>query len=308
MEERIIDDEDARLVKIKRTKNGDDVVEDAREQAENDVAEESAPDDDFTVEFPDDGEYDEDLVGLTPAQLKEELERRERMKREAQERRDECVSAGKECFEGGDLDGAAENFALALTFVDGDEEAELWLWKTRTEQYPELNAYFKREFAEEFAFAPDAVREQILKRDGEKLKAERARLDAEIEPLKQTVLQKQTERREPLLAHKNYYRLRLCVLLALVACFGIACAVSGFYTVRTTSIAPIVMCAVFGGCAAVCLIVAVFFMRFTLVAARLFAANENLASTEDGRALLDLQERRECLTLVLGDVETDDEE
>lgn len=308
MEERIIDDEDARLVKIKRTKNGDDVVEDAREQAENDAAEESAPDDDFTVEFPDDGEYDEDLVGLTPAQLKEELERRERMKREAQERRDECVSAGKECFEGGDLDGAAENFALALTFVDGDEEAELWLWKTRTKQYPELNAYFKREFAEEFAFAPDAVREQILKRDGEKLKAERARLEAEIEPLEQTVLQKQTERRGPLLAHKNYYRLRLCVLLALVVCFGIACAVSGFFTVRTTSIAPIVTCAVFGGCAAVCLIAAVFFMRFTLVAARLFAANENLASTEDGRMLLDLQERRECLTLVLGDGETGDEE
>ena len=308
MEERIIDDEDARLVKIKRTKNGEDVVEDTGADEQAAPAEES-DENAFTVEFEGDEDYDEDLVGLTPTQLKEELERRERMRQEARDAYDECVRAGKECFDAGDYDGAAENFSLAVSFVADGEEAQRLLWVARAKQYPDLEAYFIEENARELANAPQSVREDVLSRDGEKLTAAREKLLAEIEPLEKQVLSKRDERREPLLANKNYYRVRLCVLLLCLVCFAIASGISAYYTVRTTSIAPIVTCAVFGGGAVITLIFAVIYTRFMLVALRLYHANGNLSSTEDGKNLLALKKREACLALILeGDREEEEGE
>lgn len=308
MEERIIDDEDARLVKIKRTKNGDDVVEDTGEEAVQTDASESDGND-YTVEFEGDEDYDEDLVGLTPAQLKEELERRERMQQEAQEAYEECVRAGRECFDAGDYDGAAENFSLAVSFVADGEEAQRLLWAARAKQYPDLQAYYIEENARELANAPRSVREDVLSRDGAKLTAARENLLAEIKPLEQEVLSKRKERRDPLLANKNYYRVRLCVLLLCLVCFAVASGISAYYTVRTTSITPIVTCAVFGGGALISLIFTVFYTRFLLVALRLYLANENLSSTEDGKKLLSLKQREACLALILeGEQEEEDGE
>lgn len=301
MEERIIDDEDARLIKIKRTKNGDDVVEDALEETpETDTAQEDIPDE-FTVEFADDENYDEDLVGLTPTQLKEELERRERVKREAREKCDECIRAGKECLQSGDFDGACESFSMALTFVWDDEEAHKLLWQARTKNYSDTEAYYREEYVTELLSAPEGVKAEVLSHDGEKLKAERQRLQEEIEPLQKTVSQKRAERREPLLRNKNYYRLRLIILVAVLACCALAAGISAYYTVRTTSIAPVVTAAVFGVGAGISLVFAVFYTRFWLVALRLFNANENVNSTDEGRKLTKLQEQEGCLALLIGE-------
>ena len=307
MEERIIDDEEARLIKIKRTKNGDDVVEDTGEAPEAD-AEQEETEDVFTVEFADDDNYDEDLVGLTPTQLKEELERRERIKREAREKCDECIRAGKTCLEDGDFDGACENFSLALTFVWDDEEAHKLLWQARTKNHTALEAYYNEEYITELLSAPEAVKTEVLSRDGEKLQAERIRLQDEIAPLRKEVMDKRAERREPLLQNKNYYRLRLMIFAIALACCAIAAGISGYYTVRTLSIAPVVTAAVFGGCAGIFLVLSLIYTRFWLVALRLFNANENINSTADGRKLTELEESESALALLLDGDNAEEEE
>ena len=77
MEERIMDEDELRGIKKRRDGEPDD------ESAAGDEAEiEYEITEDAALEGAD-GEYDEDLVGLTPTQLKEELERREKLREEA---------------------------------------------------------------------------------------------------------------------------------------------------------------------------------------------------------------------------------
>ena len=239
MEERIIDDEEARLVKIKRTKKGVDVVEDGSDTTTEEMlpaeplseSDEQALNDeavtDFLVEFQDDEDYDENLVGLTPSQIKEELERRERAKREAKENCEKLIASGKELLAQEKFEEAEEEFVSATFYDNENEEAHVLLWQARTKNYTEDEAYYDEDNAEEFTHAPQKAREDILIHDGEKLKAERIRLREEIAPLQEKVLNVREERREPLTANKNYYRLRLLVLLGLIACFAVAAGVSG---------------------------------------------------------------------------------
>ena len=101
MEERIIEDE-GRTIKVKRNALGG--IEDATdgaadgETSEGASSPESREDDvEFAVEFPEE-EYDEDMVGLTPSQLKKLQEERERARREAEEARDKLIAEGKKAL------------------------------------------------------------------------------------------------------------------------------------------------------------------------------------------------------------------
>ena len=311
MEERIIDDEEGRLIKIKRTKKGVDVVEDAIEEKNENAlpveplsqSDEEALQEqevaDFLVEFQDDEDYDENLVGLTPSQIKEELERRERAQREAKENCEKLVASGKELLKEEKFDEAAEELSAAILYDNNNEEAHILLWQARTKNYTDDEAYYDEDNAEELTRAPQTAREEILSHDGERLKAERLRLQEEIKPLKEKVFGVQRERREPLTANKNYYRLRLLILLGLMVVFGIAAGVSGYFTVRTLSIAPVVLAAVFGAGAFACLVAALVYTRFYLEAVRLYRINEDTYSTEEGRQLMDMIVREGCLQLVL---------
>ena len=65
MEERMIDDEEARGIKLKRTQSGEtDAVEEGTDEQEE-----------YVFDVPEE-EYDESLVGLTPSQLEQVLEER----------------------------------------------------------------------------------------------------------------------------------------------------------------------------------------------------------------------------------------
>lgn len=118
MEERIIEDE-GRTIKVRRNALGG--IEDATDGAlpEGGAAEgASSPDAgpggteedvEFAVDFPEE-EYDEDMVGLTPSQLKRAQEERERARREAEEARDKLISEGKKALSS--LDYAAAETGL----------------------------------------------------------------------------------------------------------------------------------------------------------------------------------------------------
>ena len=67
MEERLIDKDESRKIKIKHTAEGEDVVDALAPDGEEEAVEEEETD--YIVELPEeDEEYDEDLVGLTPSQ------------------------------------------------------------------------------------------------------------------------------------------------------------------------------------------------------------------------------------------------
>ena len=126
MEERIIDKDELRGVKKKRTDGEEDVVDINTTDA--DLPEEA----EYSVEF--DGEYDEDLVGLTPTQLKEELERRERLREEAHAEAVKYLAAGEEAFEKGDFARAERDFRDALSY-EFSEQTQERLFAAVTDNY-----------------------------------------------------------------------------------------------------------------------------------------------------------------------------
>ena len=302
MEERIIEDE-GRTIKVKRNALGG--IEDATDgAAEGETPEgasspENAEDDvEFAVDFPEE-EYDEDMVGLTPSQLKKLQEERERARREAEEARDKLISEGKKALSSLDYAAAEKFFSQALTYDEESVEALLGVWESRTQGFTDDSPFFIEENAEKFARMPKEVRSFILERVGSRLQDARQGILEEMRPLKAAVEEAREARRGALDANKRYYLVRTAafgiaavLLLALVAIFSA-------FLLRTRGSWPVVGMAVSGGLAFVCLIFLVVYLRGLVFALRLSADNERNAGTEDGRRLQALEDEEYCLKLIL---------
>ena len=307
MEERIIEDE-GRTIKVKRNALGG--IEDATDGAlpEGGTAEgASSPDAgpggteedvEFAVDFPEE-EYDEDMVGLTPSQLKRAQEERERARREAEEARDKLISEGKKALSSLDYAAAEKFFSQALAYDEECVEALLGVWESRTQGFTDDSPFFIEENAEKFARMPKEVRSFILERFGSRLQDARQGILEEMRPLKAAVEEAREARRGALDANKRYYLVRTAafgiaavLLLALVGIFSA-------FLLRTRGSWPVVGMAVSGGLALVCLIFLVVFLRGLVFALRLSADNEKNEGTEDGRRLALLEGEESCLKLVL---------
>ena len=307
MEERIIEDE-GRTIKVKRNALGG--IEDATDGAlpEGGTAEgASSPDAgpggteedvEFAVDFPEE-EYDEDMVGLTPSQLKRAQEERERARREAEEARDKLIAEGKKALSSLDYAAAEKSFSQALTYDEECVEALLGVWESRTQGFTDDSPFFIEENAEKFARMPKEVRSFILERFGSRLQDARQGILEEMRPLKAAVEEAREARRGALDANKRYYLVRTAafgiaavLLLALVGIFSA-------FLLRTRGSWPVVGMAVSGGLALVCLIFLVVFLRGLVFALRLSADNEKNEGTEDGRRLALLEGEESCLKLVL---------
>ena len=307
MEERIIEDE-GRTIKVKRNALGG--IEDATDGAlpEGGTAEgASSPDAgpggteedvEFAVDFPEE-EYDEDMVGLTPSQLKRAQEERERARREAEEARDKLIAEGKKALSSLDYAAAEKFYSQALTYDGESAEALLGVWESRTQGFTDDSPFFIEENAEKFAGMPEEVRSSILERVGSRLQDARQGILEEMRPLKAAVEEAREARRGALNDNKHYYLVR-------TAAFGIAAvlllALMGVFSaflLRTQGIWPVVGMAVSGGLAFVCLIFLVVYLRGLVFALRLSADNERNAGTEDGRRLQALEDEEYCLKLIL---------
>ena len=303
MEERIIEDE-GRTIKVKRNALGG--IEDATDGAlpggetpEGASSPESREDDvEFAVDFPEE-EYDEDMVGLTPSQLRKLQEERERARREAEEARDKLIAEGKKALSSLDYAAAEKSFSQALTYDEECVEALLGVWESRTQGFTDDSPFFIEENAEKFAGMSEEVRAPILERVGSRLQDARQGILEEMRPLKAAVEEAREARRGALNDNKHYYLVR-------TAAFGIAAvlllALTGVFSaflLRTQGIWPVVGMAVSGGLAFVCLIFLVVYLRGLVFALRLSADNERNAGTEDGRRLQALEDEEYCLKLIL---------
>lgn len=300
MEERIIDKDELRKIKVKKNAAGgvEDVTEETLEGTEN-VAE-----DEVTLELPDLEEYeDEDLVGLSPSQLKRELERREKAAADARAERDRLLEEGERLLKNGKFEEAKPFFAQAALYDPECARANQAIWICHTEDFGNLEPLYELDLAREFAEADDETKKFVRRKVRESLEADRALYLEEAAPLREQVEKGQRERRSAFLKNRNYYFVRFSVFMAAFALMLIAAGVSAYFIVRTNTMIPIILVGVFGALALVLFAVAVVFSRKLLVAQRLCGQNEKLTSTDDGERLDYLLKRLECLSIILDDEE-----
>lgn len=307
MEERIIEDE-GRTIKVRRNALGG--IEDATDGAlpEGGTAEgASSPDAgpggteedvEFAVDFPEE-EYDEDMVGLTPSQLKRAQEERERARREAEEARDKLIAEGKKALSSLDYAAAEKFFSQALTYDEESAEALLGVWESRTQGFTDDSPFFIEENAEKFAGMSEEVRSSILERVESRLQDARQGILEEMRPLKAAVEEAREARRGALDANKRYYLVRTAAFGIAAVLFLALMGVFSAFLLRTSGSWPAVCMAVFGGLALLCLIFLVVFLRGLVFALRLSHDNEKNEGTEDGRRLALLEREEHCLRLVL---------
>ena len=296
MEERILDDDESRGIKIKRTANGGtDAVDGLAE------GDETLPEEELYIDLPDE-EYDEDLVGLTPTQLKEELERREKLKREAREESERLMASADEKLAAEKFADAELLYAQALVCDGENDAAAAGLWTARTKNFTDAEAVLAENVAEELA-ANETARALVAEKLGKDLLALRAAYAGEEAEIAPPFEKKQAERREAFAANRKYYLVRFSVFLFIAVLFCIGIGVSAYFIPRTRSDTPVIFVGVFAGLNLVSLAAAIVYARKLFVASGLYVQNEKLSSTETGARIAFLRERLHAIGLVLGDGE-----
>lgn len=295
MEERMIDKEDERLIRIKRKAEGVDA-----EDATLPDGEES--EEEILVTVPEEDEdYDEDMVGLTPSELAREKARREKAEAEARAECEKLAAAAEEELNAGAYEKAEALFAQANCYGFSYENVTKGLWSARTKNFTTTEPFYDEENAEEFSAADDSAKAFVREKIGAVLKREREELEKEEEELAPRVLGMQEERRQAFEGNRRYYAIRFLVFLGVLAAFLIATAVSATYIVRTRSSVPVILTGVFGGLALISFVAAlVFFLKFA-GANKLCRINSKISSTDDGARLEEIRNKLECLKLILED-------
>ena len=314
MEERIIDDEYGRGVRLKKTKDGYVDVTDEMAEGESPEMEEG---EEISFEFPTLEGYDaeedhEDLVDLSP----EEAERVLKEKAEALERRrNEYVRTceqGKKLLESGSYKSAELEYEKALALDEEATEASVGYWRAKTSDFTDPDALIS-EYVDagieslEYDLGYEAA--DIIKKNYRAAFEKRvAELTAEEGPLREKVEEKQEARREVLSSRKLRWGVAFVLTLFPVIAALIATLVVGFKNFSTREeeyIVPTIILA----CVSV-----VFFIAFMIVtnkyinAGRMYRLNERLSSTADGQRLLEIAEYKELYEALLAAPETDEEE
>ena len=298
MEERIIDDEYGRGVRLRKTKDGyvdvtDELSEDA-ERAEDIAAEGTQDTEEISFEFPDFvEEEDEDLIGIDPAEA--ERIRQERAA-EAAKRREEYeryCKEGDEFLALGSFKAAILKYEKALKLDDMPKEAAYGYWRARTENFKEPDVLVE-EYADigeenlEFDLGYETI-EAFKQEYGEVFKRRVKELTEEETPLKEEVEEKQGKRRTYLkerfktaCIYFGVSAVPMLVALIMAVIFGLKIT----STPDNTFVLPTILS---GAAWVVFFIVFAVFTNKFLNALRMYRANEDLSSTETGAKLLQIR-------------------
>lgn len=322
MEERIIDDEYARGIRLKKTENGyvdvtDEIAETGAEKgetAENEqtktaeeqaAAETNAALDDaedetaeeVLIEFPE--EDDEELAALSFEEAEELKKKREEERKKREETAQKFCEEGEKYLENDAFVKAAEAFDKALAELPAYERAAIGYWRAKTENgktlTPLLDEWAGEEYEQFTTMYSEECAQKMREEFGEKMAAEKSAKEAEIAPLKED-FEAQTQKRRTLLKERTYRARRkfiplLSVEIALVA-FCIVFAMNIFTRADSVFVWLAVLCG------AAFVVVLPFFCKATSTLAHntsLSKANESKSSTEEGRKLMQLEDEAEFL-------------
>ncbi len=301
MEERIIDEEIGRKIKVKKLQNGETDVVDELSETENEAAENAenteVNEEEFAFELPDMEEDDEDLVGLSP---EEALALRQKKAEEEAARKAEyeaLIALGDEQLSAGEFVAAEATFEKALMLDDVATEASVGYWRAKTENFDKPDVLMD-EYVEagienlEFDLGYQAT--EIIKAEYKDKFARRyEELIAEETPLREKVLGAQERRRAILKPRRKKSALAFGISSA--AFIGSLAATATFalknFTVKDDSfILPTIIAG------AVSVVVFAVFGVFTnkfVNACRIYRANEKLSSTDDGARLEEIAEYKD---------------
>ena len=319
MEERIIDDEYGRGIRLKKTKDGYvDVTDELAENAETEgveaevAAEEEG--EEVSFEFPvfDVEEEDEDLIGLDPEEAARI--RREREEAAAQRR----AEYERLCAEGDELLAQESFHAAELKYekaVKLDEEAtnaSVGYWRAKTANFTNPDVLVEEYLEEgieslEYDLGYTAI--DVIKRDyRDSFQRRLDELTAEEGPIAEAFEAKQAKRREYLKARVKtsilafaVAALPLIVALILTVVFGL----KNFTISDDRYIIPTIIC---GGIALVTFIVFMVFTNKLINACRMRRANERLDTTEEGEKLANIRVYKELYEDLLAEPTDEDEE
>lgn len=285
MEERILDEDERRGIRLKRTADGKtDAVEDTGEE-------------EVAFDFPE--EYDESLAGLSQAQAEEELARREKARIEAQETCRKLIEEGQALLAEEKFDEAEERFAQASVYDDGNGEAADGLFAAATRNFTDTEKLYSDERREDLK-RMERGRALVLERLGEQLRREREDYQSEADSLRPQVMEKQEERREAFAANKKHYVICTCIALALTVAFAIATAISADNILRVQdSVVPVALTIVFGVVTFAAVTLLAVYCAKLVGAVRLCRENEKPNATKDGARLLFLEDRLAFLGALL---------
>ena len=306
MEERIIDDEYGRGVRLKKTKDGYvDATDEAVEQDEVETEET----DEVAFEFPvlGDEEDDEDLVGLSP---EEALKLRQKKEAEAKARKEEydrVCAEGYAFLDAEDFENAEKTFEKALTLDNEATQASVGYWRAKTQNFANPDALVE-EYADasieslEYDLGMDAV-DIIKEQYQDVLKKRYEELKAEEEPLAKVVEERQ-ERRGAVLKERFKKAVLACFCVGIP--FIALCVVTGivaqknFLVIDNTYVVPTV---ILGVLTFVGLIAFIVTLNKWINVRRLKKSNERIDATEDGERLVEVRDYMEIYRNLLIETE-----
>lgn len=309
MEERIIDDEYGRGIRLKKTKDG--YVDVTDELTETDGVAETVEEegDEIAFEFPNLEEDDEDLVGLSNEEALALRKKKQAEKEKRQAEYQQLCKEGEGMLAEGNYTDAEKVFEKALQLDDEAREASVGYWRAKTEDFKNpdvLAAEYVEAGIESLEFdlgyrATDDIRERYETVFRGRIQA----LEAEEKPLAEKVEEAQDRRRVII---KKRITNRTLVFLVCLLPFAALVALAVVFGMKnfTTSGGKFITPTIIAACAAV-----VTFIPFAVSCNRLINAfrmkrkNEELSATEDGERLLELRDYKDLYQCLLPDYVSD---
>ena len=307
MEERIIDDEFGKGVRLKKTKDGYVLADDAEETAE--TAEDG---EEVSFEFPtfevEAGE--EDLIGLSPEEV--EKYRKQRAEEAALKRAqyEEICRQGEKLLEEKSYKAAELEFDKALSLDDEPTEASVGYWRAKTADFTQpdvLMSEYEDLGVENLEYDLGYKAVEVIKAEYKSVFEKRyAELLEEEKPLKEEVESKQAKRREYLkerfkkasiIFGVSVIPLLVCAILTVV--FGLKIPT----TPDARYVAPTIALGI--GTIAFFIVFVVCFNRF-FNALRIYTKNERLDSTEAGARLVQIGLYKELYEYFLTNMEEEE--
>ena len=306
MEERIIDDEYGRGVRLKKTKDGYvDVTDEAVDQ-------EAVDEEEAVFEFPtfDTDEDDEDLVGLSPEEAAELRKQKEEALAQRKADYARFCQEGEELLQTGSFHAAELKFEKALELDEEATQACVGYWRAKTSDFTDpdvLIAEYVKSGVESLEYDLGEKATEIVKKQYKGEFEKRVKeISAEEAPLAQSVEEKQANRRIVLKARVKRSTIAFlaaliptAALLVLAVVFGL----SNFTTRENTFVVPTVLC---GVGFLIAFIVFILFTNKWINALRMRTANEKLSSTQDGVRLVELREYKDLYLALLKGVKVDE--
>ena len=295
MEERIIDDEYGRGVRLRKTKNGYvDVTDEQLAEEADETAYEDGEGEEIEFEFPvfAEDKDDEELATLTPEEAQELIRRREEEQKRRFAEYERTCAEGEELLQTDSVKAAELKFERAMQLDDVATRATVGYWRAKTANFTQPDALLEDYLDEsisdlEHDLGIEAV--QILVKEHQQIFETRiAQLDAEITPLRESVEDKQAKR-EVILKERlkrSSVITAICAIPTIV--FLVLTIVFGVKNFTTRGNEYVAWTIAFAVLFFVTLVIEAIQANKTINDGRMYRLNKRLNATEEGKHLQSL--------------------